>query len=236
MLHVTSDQALTVFVQWSVSMNLFCKWRFFALSSASWRSRELFTARDLLLMGQDKRFWENIITGDETWCFVYDPATKWQSAEWVVQISPKPKKLWFQKSWVKTTLIVFFGAEGVIHREFVPEGQKVNAEFYMGVLDQLLKRIRQVRTTKFQSSEWFLLHDNTPSHNAATVKKFLANRNVAVLHHPPYSPDLAPADYFLFPKFKFPLKWRHFQTVEEIQCAVTRQLNNISKTSFLEGM
>ena len=87
---------------------------------------------------------------------------------------------------------------------------------------------------KFQSSEWFLLHNNAPSHNAAIVKKFLANRNVAVPHHPPYSPDLAPADYFLFPKLKFSLKGRHFQT-EEIQCAVTRELN-ISKTVFLEGM
>jgi hypothetical protein len=43
------------------------------------------------------------------------------------------------------------------------------------------------------------------------------------------------ANYFLSPKLKFPLKGRHFQTVEEIQCAVTRDLN-ISKTAFLEGM
>ena len=35
---------------------------------------------------------------------------------------------------VSLRLIVFFNAEGVIHREFVPEGQKVNAEFYVGVL------------------------------------------------------------------------------------------------------
>jgi len=114
-------------------------------------------------------------------------------------------------------LFFFLDAEGVIHREFVPEGQKVNAEFYVGVLDLLLKRIRRVRTVKFQSSEWFLLHDNAPSHNTAIVKKFLTNRNVAVLHHPPNSPDLAPADYFLFPKLKCSLKRRHFQTVEEIQ-------------------
>jgi len=63
--------------------------------------------QDLLLMGQDERFWENIITGDKTWCFAYDPATKRQSAEWVGQNSPKPKKLRFQKSRVKTMLIVF---------------------------------------------------------------------------------------------------------------------------------
>jgi len=168
--------------------------------------------QDLLLMGPDERFWENIITGDETWCFAYDPATKRRSAEWVGQNSPKPKKLRFQKSRVKMLLIFFFSdAVGVIHREFVPEGQEVNAEFYVGVLDLLLKRIRRVRTAKFQSSEWLLLHDNAPSHNAAIVKTFLANRNVAVLHRPPYSPDLAPADYFLFPKLKFSLKGRHFQ-------------------------
>jgi len=81
-------------------------------------------------------------------------------------------------------MLIVFSDAGVIHRQFVPEGQKVNAEFYVGVLDRLLNRIQQVRTAKFQSNEWFLLHDNAPSHNAATMKKFLANRNVAVLHHP----------------------------------------------------
>ena len=168
-------------------------------------------------MGQDDCFWENIITGRERWCFAYDQATKRQSAEWVGQNSPKPKKLRFQKSRVKTMLIVFFDEEGVINREFVPEGQKVNAEFCVGVFYRLLKRIRRDRTAKFQSNEWFLLHDNASSHNAANVKKFLANRNVVVLRHPTYSPDLAPADYFVFPKLKFSLKGRNFQTVEEIQ-------------------
>ena len=89
-------------------------------------------------------------------------------------------------------LFVFFNTVGVIHQEFVPEGQKVNAEFYVGVLDGPLKRILRVRTAKFQSSKWLLLHDNAPSHNAA------------------------PADYFLFPKLKFSLKggifkqWKKF--------------------------
>jgi hypothetical protein len=43
-------------------------------------------------------------------------------------------------------------------------------------------------------------------------------------------------DYFLFPKLKFPSKGRHFQTVEEIQCSVLRELNNILITAFLEDM
>jgi hypothetical protein len=53
--------------------------------------------QDLLLMGQDERFWGNIISSNKTWCFAYDPATKRQSSEWVGQNSPKPKKLRFKK-------------------------------------------------------------------------------------------------------------------------------------------
>ena len=100
----------------------------------------------------------------------------------------------------------FFYAEGVIHREFVHEGQKVNAKFYVGVLDRLLKRIWQVRTAKFQSGEWFLLPDNGPSHNAAVVKRFLANRNIAVLHHPPYSPRSCTCRLLSLPQVKNFLK------------------------------
>jgi hypothetical protein len=35
--------------------------------------------------------------------------------------------------------IVFFNAQGVIHREFTPEGQTVNGQFYLGVMEWLLK-------------------------------------------------------------------------------------------------
>jgi hypothetical protein len=40
---------------------------------------------------------------------------------------------------------------------------------------------------------------------------------MAVIPHPPYSPDLAPYDFFLFPKTKLKLKGRRFDTIEEIQ-------------------
>jgi hypothetical protein len=40
---------------------------------------------------------------------------------------------------------------------------------------------------------------------------------MVVIPHPPYSPDLAPCDFFLFPKMKLKLKGRRFDTTEEIQ-------------------
>jgi len=68
---------------------------------------------------------------------------------------------------------------------------------------------------------WFLLHDNAPVHRAVAVQEFLARKQVCVLHHLPYSPDLSPCDYFLFPKLKLPLKRRLFEDVQDIQAAVT---------------
>jgi len=48
-----------------------------------------------------------------------------------------------------------------------------------------------------------------------------------MLNHPPYSPDLSPCDYFLFPKLKLPLKGRLFEDVQDIQGAVTLSLQAI---------
>jgi hypothetical protein len=51
----------------------------------------------------------------------------------------------------------------------------------------------------------------------------------------PYSPDLSPPDYFLFPKLKVKLKGLHFADVPEIQEAVTDELRNVQKVDFLVG-
>jgi transposase len=49
------------------------------------------------------------------------------------------------------------------------------------------------------------------------VHQFLAQRGVPVLEHPPYSPDLAPADFFLFPRLKSIMKGARFADVAAIQ-------------------
>jgi len=83
-----------------------------------------------------------------------------------------------------------------------------------------------------EPGDWFLLHDNAPSHNATIVKQFLAQRKVTVLDHPPYSPDLEPADYFLFPKGKSHLKGRLFDSISDIQKAETSTLKTIANGDF----
>jgi hypothetical protein len=116
------------------------------------------------IIAKTDAFFNKIITGDETWRFASDPETKRRSSEWVGEISPRPKKLKFQMSCIKTVLIIFFVSQGVVHKEFVPERKTVNAEFYGGVMDRLLKHIQGVRPAAFCSRDFFLLHDNAPAH------------------------------------------------------------------------
>ena len=71
-------------------------------------------------------------------------------------------------------LVVFFDWQGVIHKEFVSEGQTINAVNYKGVMERLVNRIQRVRPGMCESGDWLLLHDNASSHNATIVKQFLA--------------------------------------------------------------
>ena len=59
---------------------------------------------------------------------------------------------------------------------------------------------------------------------------------MTVLDHPPYSPDLAPDDYVLFRKVKSRSKGRLFDSISDIQKAVTSTLNTITKDDFYKGI
>jgi hypothetical protein len=120
------------------------------------REDQVTSCKYLIAMANaEKNFLNKIITGDETWCFAYDPKTKRQGSEWVGETSPLPKKLKFHRFYIKTMLIIF-NSQGVVHKEFVPEGKTVNGVFYKGVMDRLLKHIQRVRSAAFCSRDFFL--------------------------------------------------------------------------------
>ena len=178
----------------------------------------------------DTEFLEQVITGDETWVFEYDPERKRRSSEWHTTESPRPKKARMSKSKMKSIVIVFFYSKGVVHKEFVPPGQTVNAAFYVEVLKRLKKRVARVRPEI--ANTWVLHHDNGPSHASMLVREFLAKQTVAMLPQPPYSPDLVPPDFFLFPRLKSSLKGHHFGTVKNVQAAMTNALKEIPIQDF----
>jgi transposase len=75
-----------------------------------------------------------------------------------------------------------------------------------------------------------LHHDNAPAHSTALVQAlffFLANHhNTQVCQHP-YSPDLDPYDFWIFPELKSPLKGRRF-----VNATVTQYTNSVNGVSL----
>jgi len=95
--------------------------------------------------------------------------------------------------------------KGLVHKNFVPEEKTVNAEFYKGVMDRRLKRNQRFRPATFCSQNFFLLHDNAPTHKAANVCQFLTPQKSYNPLTPPPSPILfrfISARLFLVPQVK----------------------------------
>ncbi|UYV78520.1 hypothetical protein LAZ67_16001878 [Cordylochernes scorpioides] len=105
---------------------------------------------------------------------------------------------------------------GVVHHEFMPQA------------------IRQKRPDLWKIKNWLLHHDNAPAHTSLLVRDFLAKNNTLMMPQPPYSPDLAPCDFFLFPKLKRPMKGRRYATLDEIKTASKEELKKIFKNVFLK--
>jgi len=93
----------------------------------------------------DPSFMSGVITGDKSWVYGYDPETKQQSSQWKNPGSPRPKKARQSRSATKSMLIVFFDIRVIVHHDFVPEDQTVNAEFYCNDLRRLREDIRLKR-------------------------------------------------------------------------------------------
>ena len=70
-----------------------------------------------------------------------------------------------------------------------------------------------------------------PATNLQVFANFWPQKMLTTLYHPPYSPDLFPPDYFLFPTLKMKLGL-HFAHVAEIQEAITDELKKVQKEEF----
>jgi len=145
------------------------------------------------------------------------------------------KKARMSRSKIKVMLVVFFDWKGIVHHEFVPHGQLVNKQLHQEVLVRLRDAVRRKRPELWENQTWMLHHDNALAHASLLICSYLTKHQKPIVPHPPYSPDLAPADFFLFPKLKTTLKGRLFQTIEEIQENATRELRAITESAFQEA-
>jgi hypothetical protein len=111
------------------------------------------------------------------------------------------------------SLFFFFDVKGIVHCEFVPPNTTVNFDFYYDVLRRLRENMRQKRPEIWRNHNLLLHHDNAPAHTSLKTTDFVTNKNMVLVPHPPYSPELTPWDFALFPKLKMQLQERRFESV-----------------------
>jgi hypothetical protein len=85
---------------------------------------------------------------------------------------------------------------------------------------------------QWASRNWQLHHNNAPVHSSHLIQSFLAKHSIPVVHQDPYTPDMAPCDFWLFPKLKRPLKGSHFDSSEDIMQNVTKELRSLPEEAF----
>lgn len=188
-------------------------------------------AEDLLQRAEtDKYFLKSIIISDKIWIYDHDVEINQQSSQRVTE-EPRPKKMRMSQSNVRAMLIIFFDYFGVVHQEFVPRGTTVNAAFYRDVLQRLWEKVQRQRPNLWKGQVW-LLHHNTQLHTALLIQEFLALNSIPVISQPSYSPDLSPANFFLFPRLRWMLKGQQFKTRTEIETKSLEALYTIPISAF----
>uniref|UniRef100_A0A3Q0S4N0 Uncharacterized protein n=1 Tax=Amphilophus citrinellus TaxID=61819 RepID=A0A3Q0S4N0_AMPCI len=147
-------------------------------------------------------FLERFLTQDECWVHHFEPDTKQQSMRWKHPSSPPPKKAKVVLSAGKVMVSIFWDAKCIMFIDYLQKGHTVSGEYYANLL-------RQLRKVLFHQ-------DNAPAHKSVLAMDAVCDCGFELVDHPPYSPDLAPSDYFLHPNMKKHLAGKQYRTNDEV--------------------
>ncbi len=167
---------------------------------------------------------------DETWVYTYDPESKLQSAEWLAVGEPRPVKELQGIGRAKCMLVSFFDFKGLIYHEFV-RNRTVNTELFVRILGQL----RLALDNRRPHLRHPVLHmDNASPHTARDTCLKLLFTGIRTMDHPPYSPDLAPSDYWFFSRVKQGIKGRTFRNLDALEDAVLDEIAQIPSAEYAD--
>lgn len=140
--------------------------------------------------------------------------------QWHKKGAPPPKKFKVSQSAGKLMATVFWDSEGILLIDYKDKGVYISGDYYATILEWLKEAIKEKRRGKLSRCV-LLLHDNASVHKSRIELAGLHKMGFDILNHPPYSPDLAPSDYYLFPKIKKELRGKKFSTDEEVKDAIS---------------
>lgn len=179
-----------------------------------------------------ENFLKSIVTGSETMVLYYDRLPKKESMEWRKH-SPRNSKFMKPAKMMMTT--IFWDIRGILLIDYKERNTTINAQYYANLMPRLRDAIKHKRRGK-RARGIRLLHDNTPVHTDLFVKTAVKQCGFTEISHPPYSPDLAPSEYYLFSKLKSDLQGRKFETDDDLQAAVEAHFATKEDKYFFKGI
>lgn len=180
-------------------------------------------------------FKRRFITVDETWIHHYTPETKEQSKQWTEAGGSAPKKAKTIQSAGKVMATVFWDFKGILLIDYLQKGKTINSEYYCNILDQLNVKIREKRPG-LQHKKIIFHQDNAPAHKSVLTMAKINELKYELLDHPPYSPDLAPSDFYLFPNLKKFLAGKRFTSNEDAITVVNHYFEGLEENYFNQGI
>ena len=166
---------------------------------------------------------DRIVTGDETYLY-FEPVYMGHESRWTYKNEETPKQPKFKKlTHKKRMFFVFFNLKGDYHVDFQPKNEAASAKNYCYQLEKV--------QAKF-GPDIGLHDDNCPIHTCDETLQLRISNLIPRLGHPPYSPDLAPCDFWLFRKIKQELIGHVYSTAENLLDEVRKILDSIPKVDF----
>lgn len=181
---------------------------------------------------QDPLFLWSVITGDDSWFSVLELEQKPKSMQWLEKGSLRPKKVLRSRQAKKMLMEIFFDDQGIVHPEFLPPKMTVTSKVYVGILACLHEAIQRKRPALWSDKSFRILHDNAPGHTANHTVTAMMETDMKEVSHPPYSPDLAPVDFWFFPLLKSQIRGKIFASIPELQDALVDLMSKILRAQF----
>lgn len=194
------------------------------------RDRRIDCCYNLLSLKRTFNWLRDLITGDEKWIQFSNVTRRpqWIGKDEQPATIPKP-----DPHGKKVMVSVWWSARGVEYWEPLPHGRTINAKVYT---DQLRKLKARVDSTRKNDCRISFLQDNARPHVAKSVKAELATFGWRIIPHPPYSPDLAPTDYWLFSHLQRFLDGQHFTNDGDVKSALDGFFSSQPPSFYEEGI
>lgn len=195
--------------------------------------QRLTTCMSLLSRFNVEPFLNRIVTGDEKWIMYVNTVRKRQWVNEGTQPAPVPKPGLHP---LKIMLSVWWSMEGIVYFELLPAGFTITADIYAEQLDRVQNALIAKQPGLVNRKKVLLLHDNARPHTAIIVQQKIQSLDWELLPHPPYSPDIAPSDYYLFRSLQNNLTNMNFNNEDHVRAHIQSFFDSKPRAFYSAGI